>query len=186
MRQFLKKQRKNLSQKQRMRYATLASLQLPKIKHLLPKHANVGLYQDAFGELPSYPIMHFCQKNGHTPFLPVISHNHLQFVRILPKNHSNMALDVLPCKRHKFGMNEPIGNHICVSRLHAVFCPLVMIDQNGHRVGMGGGFYDRTLRQYHGIKIGYCYDFQVVKHMTKNPWDIGMDYIITDKRLIVC
>ena len=54
------------------------------------------------------------------------------------------------------------------------------------RYGRGLGYYDRFLSQLSGVKvIALAYDFQVSKKKLKlDDWDINMDYIITEKRVI--
>lgn len=188
IRQIIKNHRKQLTARQSQKAACHAFGHLSHIARLLPKNANIGVYCNAFGELPTYPLIRFCQLLGHTPFLPVVADDILRFVAFYPKNRANsdMVFDSLPKKRHTLGMNEPIGPYIDVKKLAAIFCPLIAIDKQGNRLGMGGGFYDRSLCNYHGIKIGYCYDFQIVPRIFANSWDIGMDYIVSDKRFLLC
>ena len=71
------------------------------------------------------------------------------------------------------------------SELDVIICPLVAVDKHGNRMGMGGGFYDTTLgKSYRSgvkkpLKIGWCYDFQVVEQLARQPWDVPLDGLIT-------
>lgn len=48
--------------------------------------------------------------------------------------------------------------------------PLLMFDVHGTRVGMGGGFYDRTLyKKYRPFRLGLAYDFQQVDTIKRQP-----------------
>lgn len=182
-RSFFIRTRKKLSPSIRQYYAHRANLHLPRLLSQLPKNANIALYQDDFGELPTFGIIQFCLKHNHIPHLPIVWGNKLKFVPIVAQN-SLYPLVSLPKKRHRLGMYEPISRiNRPVTVMHACFCPLVAIDYQGNRMGMGGGFYDRTLKHYHGLKIGWCYDFQMVANLPTNPWDIGMDMAITPNRL---
>lgn len=190
-RAFFCHQRKKLNGRERRLFARQSRPQLHKLAKLiapkLPKGACVGLYSDAFGELPTYPIIQLCRHYGWRPFLPVVQGDKLGFVAISTKTAPTKTTQRL-CftgKRHPLGMSEPLGSVVPVGRLSACFCPLVAIDKQGVRMGMGGGFYDRTLVNFYGITIGYGYDFQVVDHLQKMPWDIAMDYMVTPKRLWV-
>lgn len=174
------KMRRQLTKKQRQSAEFFASLHLSKLHALLPKNAKIGLYLDDFGELPTKAILSFCQKFGHTPFLPITRQNQaLRFAPIVDLMHA-------PLKRHRLGMLEPISRHIIPAhQLDAIFCPLVAVDYQGVRLGMGGGFYDRTLAKApNTLAIGWCYDFQLVKKLPKADWDQAVDLVITDKRLL--
>lgn len=181
LRKQLTKQRKALTQKQRQRLALLASLHLPKLLPRLPTHAKIGLYLDAFGELPTAPILKFCQKHGFTAYLPITRANKpLSFVPVCTN------LSKTPLKRHKLGIKEPFGKGvICAGKLDCIICPLVAVDKGGNRLGMGGGFYDRTFAKAPNVlTVGWCYHFQVVEKLAVNPWDKGVDMLITEKGMI--
>lgn len=181
LRTQIRQQRKSLSLKERQHFAFCASLYLPKLLVHLPKHANIGLYLDGFGEMPVAPIFGFCQKYGFTPFLPITRAN--QALLFTPVYH---RLDKIPVRHHPLGMREPFAKHVVTAnRLDAILCPLVAVDRHGNRLGMGGGFYDRTFaRSPRLLKVGFCYDFQVVEHLTVNPWDKKVDMVISDKGLL--
>lgn len=174
--------RKTLTPKQRIHFAHRTALQLPKLIGRLPRRANIALYYDDFGELPTAPIVAFCLHNGFIPHLPIVQGMQLAFTPITTASRL-LPFICLPQKRHKLGMLEPISPlHLPARRMDAIFCPLTLIDKTGNRVGMGGGFYDRTLKHTNALKIGWCYEFQVVEHITKNRWDMPMDMILTNKR----
>lgn len=180
LRQHIRKQRRTLSHAQRKRLSSLASLHLPKLAKLLPKNANIGLYLDDFGELPTAPILKFCQKHGFTPYLPITAKNKpLTFAPCF------YELGKTPLKRHALGMKEPFAkNTIKINQLDCIICPLVAIDKQGNRLGMGGGFYDRTFATFKGLKVGWCYEFQVVERLAVNDWDKGVDIVISDGGVI--
>ena len=72
------------------------------------------------------------------------------------------------------------------SDVDLVIVPGVVFDVNMARYGRGLGYYDRFLSKLSGVKvIALAYDFQVSKKKLKlDDWDIKMDYIITEKRVI--
>ncbi len=60
--------------------------------------------------------------------------------------------------------------------------PLVAFDRAGQRLGMGGGFYDRTLQHWrdHGFfPVGYAHDCQQVERLPVEEWDIPLPAVIT-------
>ena len=51
---------------------------------------------------------------------------------------------------------------------------------DGQRLGFGGGYYDRTLRDYSGISIGLAYPFQISETpIATDPWDVGVTQVVT-------
>mgnify|MGYP001805942608 CR=1 FL=1 len=94
---------------------------------------------------------------------------------------------------NRFGISEPIGRGrhlIQPRRLDLMILPLVGFDAQGHRLGMGGGFYDRTLayRQRHSQwrrprLIGVAHECQRLDQLEPRPWDVRLDAILTESRL---
>ena len=89
------------------------------------------------------------------------------------------------------GAAEPVGDSglndaDCESL--SVIVPGVAFDGRGNRLGRGGGWYDRALRQLEnrGLFIGLAYDFQVVDSLPTESWDMTVDYVVTETRIIDC
>jgi 5-formyltetrahydrofolate cyclo-ligase len=61
--------------------------------------------------------------------------------------------------------------------------PGVLFDRSGHRLGRGGGHYDRLLarRRANTTRIGVCYVDRVVNELPVDPWDVSMDALVTDQ-----
>ncbi|MGP5546750.1 5-formyltetrahydrofolate cyclo-ligase [Psychrobacter alimentarius] len=184
-RQFTR-QRRQLSDGARRNLAQAASLHLTKLQQRLPINARVGLYYDGFGELPTQPLLDWCECLGYFPYLPVVGslgHDDKR-LRFVPIYHSKLLN--IPTRIHRLGMKQ---NHhrrlLWASELDVIICPLVAVDLNGNRMGMGGGFYDTTLgNSYRSgvkkpLKVGWCYDFQMVEQLARQPWDVPLDGLIT-------
>ncbi len=62
--------------------------------------------------------------------------------------------------------------------------PLLACDKKLNRIGYGKGYYDKFLKENDCIKVGVCYDFQVIDGITPNEWDVPLDYIITPTKII--
>ncbi len=58
--------------------------------------------------------------------------------------------------------------------------PGLLFDHFGGRLGRGKGIYDRLLAQTKGIKVGVAFQWQVVSHIPRDPWDVPMDFVVTD------
>lgn len=87
-----------------------------------------------------------------------------------------------------FGILEP--NEKCElaqwNQLDLALIPGVAFDQFGRRLGKGKGFYDRVLVPFKGLKIGVCFDEQMVTPslIPMEPHDIHMDWILTPSMLM--
>ena len=189
-RRHFTRQRRQLNEGERRQLANSASLHLPKLQQRLPARARVGLYYDGFGELPTQPLLDWCQRLGYLPYLPVVGSlgNDDKRLRFVPIYHAKLLN--IPTRIHSLGMKQ---NHhrrlLWAAELDVIICPLTAVDKNGNRMGMGGGFYDTTLgKSYQSgakkpLKIGWCYDFQVVEQLTRQPWDVPLDGLITPSGL---
>lgn len=195
-RKYFTRQRRALSAQQRQQFARQASMQLHKLQSQLPKRAKVGIYYDDFGELPTQVILDWCHRLGYQVYLPVVGSLGRQDKRLRFSPINRQKLTALPTYSHPLGMKQ--HHHqlkLWASQLDVIFCPLVAVDKIGIRMGMGGGYYDRTLaKPYHfaikkhaqpkPLKVAWCYDFQLVDKLDRQSWDIPMDMAITPTRLI--
>lgn len=63
--------------------------------------------------------------------------------------------------------------------------PGVAFDDSGHRLGQGGGFYDRLLaREPRPFAVGLAYELQVVDRVPRDPHDMQVDAVITERRTL--
>ena len=78
------------------------------------------------------------------------------------------------------GIREPIGEAFD-GDVDIVIVPLLAVDEYGNRLGYGGGYYDRYLDKHSkSLKVGYCFDFQVLKEVPKEDGDVPLDVLVTD------
>ena len=185
-RRHFTRQRRSLSESERRQLANSAGLHLLKLQQRLPPRARIGLYYDGFGELPTQPLLDWMTRLNYQPYLPVVGSlgNDDKRLRFVPIYHAKLLN--IPTRIHSLGMKQ---NHhrrlLWAVELDVIICPLTAVDKNGNRMGMGGGFYDTTLgKSYQSgakkpLKIGWCYDFQVVEKLESQPWDVPLDGLIT-------
>lgn len=62
--------------------------------------------------------------------------------------------------------------------------PATAFDPAGHRLGRGAGYYDRWLPAYRGVRVGLAYACQVVDQLPTEPHDQGVEYVVTDQRIL--
>ncbi len=79
-------------------------------------------------------------------------------------------------------------NLVRAQKLDLILLPLVGFDTHCHRLGMGKGFYDRSLEflnhRQHWRKphiLGLAHDFQRVESLPADPWDVPLQGVVTDK-----
>ena len=88
----------------------------------------------------------------------------------------------------KFNIPEPMDlMKIAYKHIDLVLVPGIAFDLEGHRIGYGFGYYDKFLKKVpKAVKIGLCFDFQIVDKIPQEEHDIPVDVIITDKRVVEC
>lgn len=92
--------------------------------------------------------------------------------------------------RNRYGIAEPeldVQQVLPHSMLDLICTPLVAFDAEGNRLGMGGGYYDRTLACWHehGLgprPLGLAHDCQQVESVPQAQWDVPLPQIITPAR----
>jgi 5-formyltetrahydrofolate cyclo-ligase len=68
--------------------------------------------------------------------------------------------------------------------LDVVVVPAIAISPDGHRIGYGAGFYDRTLPTVAppAVLVGVAYDFQLLAEVPVTEGDVALDFVVTDAR----
>ena len=85
-----------------------------------------------------------------------------------------------------FGIMEPRADcRICEPEEGLLLMPGVAFDEQGHRVGYGGGYYDRYLEKHpHLIHIALAIEFQIFPEVPSEKHDICPDLIVTENRIL--
>jgi 5-formyltetrahydrofolate cyclo-ligase len=148
---------------------------------------RLGIYLANDGEIDPSSIVNICRKSAKQCFLPVI---HPLKINRLHFAHYGQNSQLIA---NRFGILEPsLGRTKMVPpwSLDLILMPLVGFDRQGNRLGMGGGFYDRTLaftaRGQHPAPrlIGLAHSFQELESISPQIWDIPVDHIITEQEII--
>lgn len=142
---------------------------------------RIGLYLARDGEIDTTPLSTLCRDRGMQLFLPVIGvDNSLSFA--LWDSDSSLH-------NNRYGIPEPASDapRCPPAELDIVILPLVGWDRQGGRLGMGGGFYDRTLAGVTGpLRVGVAHTVQEVDSIPQEEWDVCLDYIATESALNRC
>lgn len=180
LRHELRRRRQALSEPEQLTAANAAAENIRQ----MPGWADaerVALYLASDGEIDTAPLIALCLKLGSQVFLPVInSDDSLGFARWTGKAelHPN-----------RYGIGEPPGDapRCIADELDIVILPLVGWDRHGGRLGMGGGFYDRTLAGVSGpLLVGLAHSIQEVEYIPREDWDIPLNFVVTEKALHRC
>ena len=136
---------------------------------------RVSCYVSFGSELNTFPIMHECRYNQKKLFVPrVISKKEgMEMVEIEDED------ELVP---GQYGLSEPApfleGERL--PELDLIIVPGLVFDQEGYRIGYGGGFYDRFLQHYPNTpKIALAYPYQLVESLPRENVDIPVNRVIT-------
>ena len=165
LRKTMRARRQKLTRLQQQQASELFKQRL--IKHdKVNKAKRIALYLTNNGELDAISFIHWCWQQGKEVFIPVLHpfcSGHLLFLRY--QQDTVMT-------ENKYGILEPILDvtQVCpINQLDILFTPLVAFDNTGARLGMGGGFYDRTLARWYKEQVA-----STVKTQTIKPYPLGI------------
>lgn len=149
---------------------------------------RIAFYWPHQGEIDPRAAIDLAWQLGKKCYLPVLhplGYKKLLFVEYCPKDKLH---------KNRFSIPEPSLLHrVCIPSwtLNLVLMPVLGFDQWGHRLGRGGGYYDRTFayventyKPRNPLLIGLAYEFQALDRLPKEDWDIPMLGIATEKRFI--
>ena len=184
----MRQRRRDLSHSERL-HAAYALAEHVAASHLFQTSHRIAFYLPNDGEIDLQPLIEYAWQVNKQCFLPVIGPRNSRRLWFLPYTAD------IPLQVNRFGIPEPIHHRgerqFKPHALDLILLPLVAFDKNGHRLGMGGGFYDRTLaflahrrlwRKPH--LLGTAYQFQQLKALPTQPWDIPLDGIATEQGVL--
>ena len=183
IRQVIRSRRQQISPEQQTSASQILIEQF-KQHPLISRAERIALYLATDGELDTSPVIEWCWQQHIAVCLPVLhpfSKGHQLFLHFTADS---------PMSTNRFGIIEPQLNCqqiVPLSSIDIICTPLVAFDQQGNRLGMGGGFYDRTLTQWHHQRlgpypIGLAHDCQEVDSVPTEHWDVPLPEILTPTR----
>ncbi|MBK5965608.1 5-formyltetrahydrofolate cyclo-ligase [Thiocystis minor] len=189
-RRELRAARRQLTPRQHRQHAARVTRRLSHHRLYL-RARRIALYWPTDGELDPRPLLTHAHACGKTCYLPILKPRNtrwgrgkLWFARFRPGDRM---------RPNCFGIPEPIacGRQLKLPwHLDLLLMPLVGFDADCHRLGMGGGFYDRTLaylRLHQSWQrprlIGLAHNCQRIDRIEPRPWDIPLESVITECRI---
>lgn len=137
---------------------------------------NIFIYVSYKSELYTHEIIKYSLKNGKKIFVP----------KVISKSEGMKAVEIKDfsdLSKSSYGILEPITNKYAEpSIIELSLTPGLAFDKSGGRIGYGGGFYDRYMKNLKGsaVNIGLCYKLQIIERVPMDEFDVRVDGIITD------
>ena len=181
IRQQIRQRRRALTPEQQTQFALQAADRMMAYPPVLLAQ-TVAVFLSFDGELDTRPLIDQLWRAGKRVYLPVLhpfSPGNLLFLHYHPS--SDLVVNRLNISEPKLDVRDVLP----LSQLDVLVTPLVAFDAAGQRLGMGGGFYDRTLqnwRQHRLQPVGYAHDCQQVDALPTEQWDIPLPAVITPSK----
>ncbi|EIK72179.1 5-formyltetrahydrofolate cyclo-ligase [Pseudomonas synxantha BG33R] len=188
LRRMLRKARRALTPSEQRQAALGLYRQLAQ-HPLFRRSKHISLYLPTDGEIDPRLLLRAAQRRGKATYLPVLSawpRTKMVFQRVRPGDKLSP---------NRFGILEPrvnVHQQRKVWALDLVLLPLVGFDREGGRLGMGGGFYDRSLAYLARRKswrkptlLGLAHECQQVERLAQASWDVPLAGTVTDKHWYV-
>jgi 5-formyltetrahydrofolate cyclo-ligase len=187
LRSRLKSRRESLTPAERIAAANGVAASLAQLPEFLVDTRIAGYWAIA-GELPLHVAHAALLARGQHYHLPILMPDHT--LLFAPWRR---GVELQP---NRYGIPEPHGapaERIAPDALELVLVPLIGFDRSGHRLGAGGGCYDRSfafLKKYTRptppLLVGIGYSFQEVSSLPVENWDVPLDFVATERELIEC
>ncbi len=150
----------------------------------MSRSRRIAAYFAFGGEVECCFLIDRAWRNRRELYLPVIRGEGLAFAQFCAKSA------VFP---NRYGIPEPVcspSNLFKASEMDVILAPLVAFDEAGNRIGMGAGFYDRTLsflknrrRWLRPRLVGLAFEFQKTAQIKASGWDVPLHEVVTERRI---
>lgn len=144
---------------------------------------NIMLYISFNNEVDTYKLATWCLNNGKTVIAPYCIKS---ISKIIPFIINNLETDLT---KSTFGIMEPKHDILMkanIENIDLIIVPGVVFDITCNRIGFGAGYYDRFLpmKAKDTPTIGIAYDYQIIDKVPTGVYDVPLNFIITEKRII--
>lgn len=152
----------------------IAAIDDPELKSILKKAKRIALYRAYNGEVPVDGLARSFMEKGITCCFPKITDDKMIFVDCKSLSDDSFSVSLM-------GIKEPVQDvPVDPKDIDVVVLPALAYNEEGIRLGAGGGYYDRYIGNA-GAKrpylLGICYEFQICSDVPYNDQDIAADFI---------
>ena len=182
IRKKIREQRRQLSPEQRLQ-ASLSISEAIVNSAVFMRAKHIALYLSHDGEIDISPVFQTAWQRGKQCYLPVLN-PYGKKLSFAPYTANSVM------RNNRFAIPEPVVSKralLTPQQLNLVLTPLVAFDTHGNRIGMGGGYYDRSfafLRRQQRYKqprlCGTGFNFQQVEQIEQQQWDVPLFAAFTD------
>lgn len=144
---------------------------------------HIACYLAKSDEFDSEPLIELLWDKNKICYLPVLQKDQLGFSVYTPLSQM---------KANRYQILEPVAQEqVLPHELDLVIMPLIGFDSEGHRLGTGGGYYDKTFSfcakpsVRKPFLLGLGFSSQEISHIPNDAWDICLDGILTEKGLLL-
>lgn len=138
---------------------------------------HLAFYHPISGEVSLHQLWHTAPLHGKYCYFPRLTiDGALCFVPATP------ATRFIPNRYQILEPDVSLEHAIPPSALDIIFLPMVAFDTTGNRLGMGAGYYDKTLNNNSpGFLIGVAYEFQLVSYIHADHYDVPVNLVVTER-----
>lgn len=181
LRKTLRETRSNLSQAYQQKISRRVCAGIKKL-HQFRYAKRIALYHPVEREIDLDDLWKSAPLQGKFCYFPALNAD--KTLSFLP------ATPATPFRKNRYGIAEPdVDRSLALppKALDIIFMPLVGFDEFGTRLGMGAGYYDRTLATEKApFLVGVAYEFQRQPYIIPQEWDIALQLVITEERIYRC
>ena len=173
IREKIKKKKQQLTDNEKEIEAANVFEKIEALPEFINAH-NIMIYWSMPDELPTHNfIIRWSKKK--TMLLPVVKGEDMLIKPFSTKEE---------LKQGSLGIWEPDTQKEYLNSIDLVIVPGVAFDRDKSRLGRGKGYYDRYFINKRIVKIGVCFDFQLLESIPIDSFDIKMDKVVTNSILI--
>ena len=137
---------------------------------------DIYCYANYNGETGTLAIMEEAWKLGKSVWFPRVEGSEMNFYLVEQKEDLQSGA---------YGILEPTGDYKADGYDGLLIMPGVAFDEECHRIGYGGGFYDKYLSENKYLcSVGVAYDFQIVENVPTEENDVPLDIIVTNRGIV--
>lgn len=137
-------------------------------------YEKVGVYYSFGDEIDTHYLISKLNEHAKITFIPRVEDDKIVMCKF-------QLEDTL--KKSSYGILEPINKAANIEDIDVMIVPMLAFNNEGYRLGYGGGYYDRLLKDYKGLILGLAYDYSLSNDIPIEGHDIKCHRIITDREV---
>ena len=145
---------------------------------------TIMLYLSMESEVETFTLLHRLITLNKTVLAPIMEP---ASKKLYPYQIVNPETDLV---KNDYGIQEPNpqrGKLLAPAEIELVTVPGIVFDARGYRIGYGGGYYDRFLKECRmALWVGLAFECQLVEDAVSDTWDLPVHKIVTEERVLDC